>query len=40
MFPTGSFDRLRHDVLDRYSDMDIFITFGVLIADYDMKGEI
>lgn len=34
MFPTGDFDRLRRDVIERYKDIDIPITFGVLIADY------
>ena len=34
MIPTGDFDRLRSDIIERYQDIDIPITFGVLIADY------
>ena len=37
MFPTGDYDRLYYDVLQQYNDIDIPITFGVLIADYDQR---
>lgn len=34
MLGTGDFSRLKHDVLERYDDIDIPISFGILIADY------
>jgi len=37
VFCTGDYDRLRYEVLERYRDSDIPVTFGVLIADYDQR---
>ena len=37
MFATGDYDRFYYDVMERYSDVDIPITFGILIADYDQR---
>jgi len=37
MFATGDYERFYCDVLKRYDDIDISITFGVLIADYDQR---
>ena len=34
MFPTGDFNRLKHEVMQWYND-DAPITFGILIADYE-----
>jgi hypothetical protein len=34
MVPTGAFDRLYCDIINRYDDMDVPVTFGILIADY------
>ena len=33
MFPTGSFDRMKSDVINRYEEYDIPLTVGILIAD-------
>ncbi len=32
MYPTGSFDRFKCDILEKYEEFE-FITFGILIAD-------
>ena len=32
MYPTGSFERFRCDILEKYDEFE-FITFGILIAD-------
>lgn len=37
MFPTGDFDRLKYEIMEWYSDIDIPITFGILIADYEQS---
>ncbi len=37
MFATGDFERLKHDIVKRYENNDIKITFGILIADYDQS---
>ena len=37
MFATGDYNRFYCDVMERYSDVDIPITFGILIADYDQQ---
>lgn len=34
MLPTGNFSRLRCDVIERYKDSGIPVTFGILIVDY------
>lgn len=36
MYPTGSFDRFRTDLLETYRDYgeEDYVTFGILIADY------
>lgn len=35
MFATGDYNRFYHDIVKQYSDMDIPITYGILIADYN-----
>lgn len=37
MFPTGDFDRLKYEIMEWYNDIDIPITFGILIADYEQS---
>ncbi len=37
MFPTGDFDRLKYEIIEWYSDIDIPITFGILTADYEQS---
>jgi hypothetical protein len=37
MYCTGDFERLSNEVLDRYRDTDITISFGILIADFEQS---
>lgn len=37
MFPTGDFDRLKYEIMEWYDDVNIPITFGILIADYEQS---
>ena len=37
MYPTGDFERLKFEIMERYKDFDIPITFGILIADYEQS---
>jgi hypothetical protein len=37
MFATGDYERFYYDVIERYADIDIPITFGVLIVDYEQS---
>lgn len=37
MFPSGDYKRFEIEIVERYKDYDIPITFGILIADYRQR---